>query len=202
MPTSTAASAANVIAWFCTAAARRDGRPLRERDLACSEPTTTPSSDRLGARSTGTAVTGRSVHPLCQSDDNLRVMAIQAADAFLEYAVRDTLDALELAAEDEAAKQLAIRYARMIDQSGGSDTDGRVRPDTVLWHLGPELLRCLESLGATPAARAAISPPGQTGGENATTAVSWLDQQRAARAAALRQTDLRAKPRRGCSPRR
>lgn len=114
---------------------------------------------------------------------------LQAADAFLEYAVRDTLDALELAAEDEAAKQLAIRYARTIDQATHElidSKDGRVRPDTVLWHLGPELLRCLESLGATPAARAAIRKQAE-GGENAPATVSWLDRQRSALAATAKR---------------
>jgi hypothetical protein len=107
------------------------------------------------------------------------VTDLRAADAFLEYAVRDTLNSLELAPEDEAAKQLAIRYARLIDHA----INDWSKPDSVLWHLGPELLRCLESLGATPAARASIARGVRQGGDNGPAAVSRLDQLRTARTA-------------------
>ena len=105
---------------------------------------------------------------------------LKPADDFLEYAVRDTISALELTEADEAAKQLAIRYAKVIDLAL---IDGAGRPDTVLWHLGPELLRALEALGATPAARSAISHAVKGGEKPATAAVSWLEQQRESRAA-------------------
>jgi hypothetical protein len=100
------------------------------------------------------------------------VANLQAADAFLEYAVRDTLDALELGDQDMAARQLAIRYAREIDL--GADS---------LWHLGPELLKTLAELGATPAARAAIARTAKSGGDNAPAAVSRIDQLRTSRSA-------------------
>jgi hypothetical protein len=105
---------------------------------------------------------------------------LRAADDFLEYAVRDTIAALELTDADEAAKQLALRYARIIDQA---IIDGTGKSDTVLWHLGPELLRALESLGATPAARAAIRNARTGGDKTAPATVSWLEQQRESRSA-------------------
>ena len=54
---------------------------------------------------------------------------------------------------DAAAVKLAKQYARTIDEASDA------KEATVIWHLGPELLKVLESLGATPAARAAIKPP-------------------------------------------
>jgi len=104
---------------------------------------------------------------------------LKPADDFLQYAVRDTIAALELTDADEAAKQLAIRYAKLID---AAINDGAGRPDSVLWHLGPELLRTLETLGATPAARAAIKKQAAGGDKDAPAPVSWLDQQRQSRA--------------------
>ena len=76
--------------------------------------------------------------------------------------------------EDAAAAKLAQQYARTIDEAPpGKEYYTRLR-----W-LGPELLKVLDSLGATPAARAAIKrgeakdkPPAQ---------VSKLDQLREAR---------------------
>jgi hypothetical protein len=97
---------------------------------------------------------------------------LQAADAFLEYAVRDTLDALGLGDEDLAARQLAIRYARAIDTQVGS-----------LWHLGPELLKTLAELGATPAARARIKNMTKSGEKPDAAPASRIDQLRTARAA-------------------
>jgi hypothetical protein len=54
--------------------------------------------------------------------------------------------------QDAAAAKLAQQYARTIDRAApGKDYEWAVR-----W-LGPELQKILESLGATPAARAAIT---------------------------------------------
>ncbi len=71
---------------------------------------------------------------------------IQDADRTLTAAVAVTLDALKLAPEDTAAKRLAARYAAAIDTAESTQD--------ALDKLGPKLLAVLESLGATPAARA------------------------------------------------
>lgn len=71
---------------------------------------------------------------------------LQSVDGMLGPAVAEMLCVLDLAPEDVAAARLARRYAAAID-------DGN--PDT-LDALGPKLLTALESLGATPRARAAI----------------------------------------------
>src|SRR5258708_30574804 len=66
----------------------------------------------------------------------------------LGLAATATVDALILAAADAAAVKLAQRYAAAID-----DADNRAE---ALERLGPKLLAALESLGATPAARAKL----------------------------------------------
>ncbi len=90
-------------------------------------------------------------------------------------AVCEAIASLELDSKDAAAVKLAKQYARTIDEQ----PPGKLYAGTIRW-LGPELHRVLESLGATPAARAAIKrgegkdkPPAQ---------VSKLDQLRQARA--------------------
>jgi hypothetical protein len=83
-------------------------------------------------------------------------------------AVEETLAALELGERDAAAAQLARQYARVIDEA--SDAAWAMR-----W-LGPLLLASLESLRATPMSRPAVKP--------AASGPNWLQQQRAARAAA------------------
>lgn len=60
-------------------------------------------------------------------------------------AVKETIAALDLPDKDTAAVRLALRYAALID-------DHRDPAWALRW-IGPELLRILESLGATPAAR-------------------------------------------------
>jgi len=70
-------------------------------------------------------------------------------------AVAVTLDALGLKPEDTAAAKLARYYALQIDQATVSG-----EPKISAWaarNLGPLLLQALEALGATPAARAAIT---------------------------------------------
>lgn len=70
-------------------------------------------------------------------------------------AVAAAIDALELRPEDIAAARLARYYAVQIDQATVSG-----EPKISAWaarNLGPLLLQALESLGATPAARAAIT---------------------------------------------
>ncbi len=67
---------------------------------------------------------------------------------YLLPAVTETISALSLEAEDAAMVKLALHYARTIDQSPK-------REYTTRW-VGPELMKCLESLGASPAARARL----------------------------------------------
>ena len=84
---------------------------------------------------------------------------IRDADDLVEFAVRETLDCLILQPEHAAAKKLAIEFARAIDRADSSTYSMR--------HLAPLLLDCLESLGATPRAKAALregKPPSVTGG--------------------------------------
>lgn len=79
--------------------------------------------------------------------------ALRDATELLYPAVCETIAVLKLDPDgaDAAAAKLAQQYARTIDQANpGKDYAYAVR-----W-LGPELLKVLESLGATPAARAAM----------------------------------------------
>jgi hypothetical protein len=82
----------------------------------------------------------------------------------LVTAVRAAVKALSLAPEDQAAVQLAIRYAVAID--AGEPVE----------KVGPPLLVVLESLGMTPKARAAVK-----GGTSASPSDSPLDELRARR---------------------
>ncbi len=83
----------------------------------------------------------------------------------LLVAVDASVAALTLVPGDAAVAQLARAYARSIDVA-------QDRP-YVLEKLGPRLLRCLVSLGATPASRVPGKPPKRP--------PSWLDQMRAGR---------------------
>lgn len=62
--------------------------------------------------------------------------------------VKSTIAALELTDKDRAAVKLAEDYAALIDQS----TSTKDKYWCLRW-IGPELLKVLESLGATPVAR-------------------------------------------------
>ena len=90
----------------------------------------------------------------------------------LESAVRVTIDALQLGDEDAAAAKAALMLAENIDAM----TD---KVYAMRW-LVPELLKYLDALGATPAARAAIKKTA-AGGEKTAVSVSWLEQQRQSR---------------------
>lgn len=79
--------------------------------------------------------------------------------------VDQALRAVPLGDEDEAAKALAMRYAKAIDEGGD------------LSKLGPAFLACLESLGLSPRARAAL----KKGTENVHPNGSKLDELRARR---------------------
>lgn len=74
---------------------------------------------------------------------------LQAADNLLAPAVAAAIGALTLDNADTGAVKLARAYAEAIDAAPGD-------PE-VLEKLGPKLLAALESLGATPKARATIT---------------------------------------------
>lgn len=78
---------------------------------------------------------------------------LRDASELIYPAVYETLAVLKLDpdGQDAAAAELAKRYARAIDEAS------EAKQANVLRWLGPELLKVLESLGATPAARAAIN---------------------------------------------
>jgi hypothetical protein len=71
----------------------------------------------------------------------------------LAPAVEETITALELGEADAAVAQLARATARAIDQARD--------PAYALRWLGPELLRLLMALQATPMSRKAVRPVGR-----------------------------------------
>lgn len=91
--------------------------------------------------------------------------------------VRDAIGALELSPEDAALAQLAIRYAETIDRSAAIAAQAsrlakdpevaeevrrlaaRVQAHVTMADVGPKLLAALESLGASPKARAGLGKP-------------------------------------------
>lgn len=84
------------------------------------------------------------------------MVPLRSVDQLLWPAVSETIAVLKLDpdGQDAAAAKLALQYARTIDDAPpGKEYFARLR-----W-LGPELHKILESLGATPAARAAIKKP-------------------------------------------
>lgn len=88
-------------------------------------------------------------------------MALRDADQLLYPAVCAAVASLGLdlgpdglGGKDSAAVKLAKQYARTIDEQ----PPGKAYAAAIRW-LGPELHKTLESLGATPAARAAIKKP-------------------------------------------
>lgn len=103
----------------------------------------------------------------------LRDVSEQHYSALLYPAVCETVGALDLGSEDAAVVKLAKQYARTIDEAAGSGKEYFTR---LRW-LGPELDKALAALGATPAARAAITrTPAPAPAQE-----SKLDQLRAAR---------------------
>lgn len=90
-------------------------------------------------------------------------------------AIQETLASLDLKPEDAAARKLAQRYAQIIDQA--PDHSPRGAPDqawAARW-LMPLLLDCLRELGATPAARAAITKGARDKGSGAAKPRTQLD---------------------------
>ena len=72
---------------------------------------------------------------------------LRDAAGVLAPAVEAAVTALEPCGKDAGAVQLARRYAAVIDQAES--------PGAALRAFGPSLLKVLEALGGTPAARAA-----------------------------------------------
>ncbi len=79
-------------------------------------------------------------------------MTVRDASELLWPAVAETLSQLELTEADAGAAKLAQRYSQVIEQH--EDQAWALR-----W-IGPLLLDCLTALGATPAARAALTKKG------------------------------------------
>lgn len=80
-------------------------------------------------------------------------MPLRDASELLYPAVYATVMSLDIDRDgkDGGMAKLALRLARVIDQA----PDGKEQA-SALWHLGAELRAVLESLGASPAARAAL----------------------------------------------
>jgi hypothetical protein len=97
------------------------------------------------------------------------------AGELLLPAVDEALAALDdLGPEHAAARKLAQRYAKVIDEAKD--------PAWAMRWIGPPLLACLAELGATPAARAALTK----GAKAAAQGPNRLDQLRASRGASDR----------------
>ena len=81
-------------------------------------------------------------------------MTLQDSSQLLWPAVSETIAVLKLDpdGQDAAAAKLALQYARTIDET----PPGKAYASAIRW-IGPELLKVLAELGATPAARAALT---------------------------------------------
>jgi hypothetical protein len=119
-------------------------------------------------------------------------------DHLLLPAVRVALDQLQLGDEDLAVRRLAEQYASAIDDAHliareavklAESTDDREKALSALLkrldagdklgELGPKLQLALESLGASPKARAAITGKGKADGGKSAPAKSGYDERRA-----------------------
>jgi hypothetical protein len=78
---------------------------------------------------------------------------VRDAAELLAPAVARTVEALGLGDQDDAAARLAHCLALAIDRAD--------KPASALRWIGPELLKVLEALGATPMARARMTPKKQ-----------------------------------------
>jgi hypothetical protein len=108
---------------------------------------------------------------------------LRDASELLWPALAETLASLNLGPEDAAAKKLAQRYAQVIDALPDKSPRGAPGQAWGLRWIGPELLKVLDALGATPDARARISKLAKGGGDKpADAAPSQLDRLRASRA--------------------
>lgn len=82
-------------------------------------------------------------------------MILRDASELIYPAVYATVMSLDIDRDgrDAGMAKLALRLARVIDETPDS------KQASALWHLGAELHKTLESLGASPAARAAMKTP-------------------------------------------
>lgn len=122
------------------------------------------------------------------------------SEVLIGPSVVETLDCLALSATDQAAAQLARRYAAAIDAAAEiaavaelvEPEDGdqakllqsllrRVEAQEVLGELGPKLLAVLDALGGSPKARAALRARGGGQGDGSTPRTK-LDELRERRA--------------------
>lgn len=126
---------------------------------------------------------------------------LRPADHLIAPAVAETIEALDTTKADAGAVRLAKRYARDLDDAAVISATltkalrdllalnpdlhdrfltlaTRIEETAVLASIGPKLLAALESLGATPAARARLTGGGAPGGGD-----SRLQQMRNARGA-------------------
>jgi hypothetical protein len=96
-----------------------------------------------------------------QPEDLQEAAMLRDASELLYPCVSATIKSLGIdtadGGPDAGMAKLALRLARVIDQTPDS------KQPSVLWHLGAELHKVLESLGASPAARAAIKKPATPG---------------------------------------
>jgi hypothetical protein len=99
---------------------------------------------------------------------------LRDASELLYPAVMQAVAELGLLGSDSAAAKLAQQYARTIDQSG--ELGAKAYYTTLRW-LGPELLKTLDALGATPQARGAA----RKGGNDEKPAQNALQKLRAAK---------------------
>jgi hypothetical protein len=83
---------------------------------------------------------------------------LRSIDGLIGPAIRESVNELELGTEYLAAVRLARTYADLIDANKDAET---------LKELGPKLLAVLDSLGATPKGRAALSKGRSDGGSTA-----------------------------------
>lgn len=86
---------------------------------------------------------------------------IRDASELLYPAVVETLAELGLLGEDAGMAKLARQYARTIDEQ----TTPKLYA-WALWRFGPELQKTLESLGASPVARARMKKGGDDAAED------------------------------------
>lgn len=105
---------------------------------------------------------------------------LRDAGELIAPAVAETIAALDLKPEDTAAVKLAHLYAAQIDAATGDD-DPKIGAWAMRW-IAPLLLDTLETLGATPAARARLAK----GGQQAPHGENQLSKLRAARTAGRR----------------
>lgn len=93
-------------------------------------------------------------------------MTLRDVSELLWPAVSETIASLDLSPEDAAAVKLAQRYARVIDALPDKAPRGSQDQAWGMRWIGPLLLDALNSLGATPLARAKLKKGGDDAAED------------------------------------